>query len=137
MAVISCQVNKLPSRETLITNQLLPLFGSVNPADSAFWEITSNELKNQYFSYLTQAPKIYYKYFTKTFLEAFFLVLSSGTSAYEKERAIFWLKYIDQIEEFKIGVTDYKDRILRNRLAQLPGDTRMYTKRGAKTDLPC
>ena len=126
LAVISCQVNKQPSREALITNQLLPLFGSVNPADSVFWEISSNELKNQYAIYLTQAPKIYYKYFTKTFLEAFFLVLSSGTSEYEKERAIFWLKYIDQIEEFKIGVTDYKDCILRNRLAQLSGDTRMY-----------
>lgn len=126
LAVITCQVNTLASRETIITNQLLPMFGSVNPADHSFWEVSSDELKTQYSAFLDKAPKIYYKYFTKTFLEAFFLVLSSGNSVYEKERAIFWLKYIDKIEEFKIGVTDYKDRILRNRLAQLPGDTRMY-----------
>lgn len=126
LAVVTCQVNKLPSRESLITTQLLPLFGSVNPADRVFWEVSTPELKSAYVSYLEQAPKIYYKYFTKTFLEAFFLVLSSGGSAYEKERSIFWLKYIDSIEEFKIGVTDYKDRVLRSRLSQLPGDARMY-----------
>ncbi len=126
LAVTTCQVNKLASRDTLITSCLLPLFGSVNPADKAFWEVSTQELKTTYSSFLNEAPKIYYKYFTKTFLEAFFLVLSSGGSAYEKERSIFWLKYIDQIEEFKIGVTDYKDQVLRRRLSQLPGDSRMY-----------
>lgn len=126
LAVITCQINTLASRETIITNQILPMFGSVNPTDHSFWEITSDELKTKYFTFLDKAPKIYYKYFTKTFLEAFFLVLSSGNSIYEKERAIFWLKYIDIIEDFKIGVTDSKDHILRKRLAQLPGDTRMY-----------
>ena len=126
LAVITCQVNKLDSRESLITTHLLPMFGSVNPADKIFWEISSQELKSRFSDYLEKAPKIYYKYFTKTFLESFFLVLSSGDSTYEKERSIFWLNYIDQIEEFKIGVTDYKDSVLQRRLSQLPGDTRMY-----------
>lgn len=126
LAVITCQVNKLKVRDTIITNQLLPMFGSVNPTDRVFWEVSSQDFKTVYGDYLSSAPKIYYKYFTKTFIEAFFLVLSSGGSSYERERAVFWLKYIDQIEDFKIGVTSYKDSVLRRRLCQLPGDTQMY-----------
>lgn len=126
LAVITCQANKLPSRDTLITRQLLPMFGSVNPADKTFWEVSSTRLKTNFISFLNETPKIYYKYFTKTFLEAFFHVLSSGDSEYEKQRSIFWLKYLDRIEEFKIGVTYHKDQILQNKLSQFPGDKQMY-----------
>lgn len=126
LAVITCRINTLSSRDELITTQLLPMFGSVNPADISFWNVSSQELRSTYSEYLIQAPKIYYKYFTKTFLEAFFYVLSNGDSSYEQERSLFWLKYIDDIEDIKIGVTTYKDRILRKRLLQLPGDSQMY-----------
>lgn len=126
LAVITCQINKLNSRDFLITTHLLPMFGSVNPTDKDFWEISNSKLKTTYSAFLNQAPKIYYKYFTKTFLNAFFHVLSTGASSYETQRSLFWLKYIDQIEEIKIGVTDYKDEIFRRKLSQLPGDTRMY-----------
>ncbi len=126
LAVITCQINKLKSRDSLITSQLLPMFGSVNPAERYFWNVSSQALRSKYLNFLDAAPKIYFKYFTKTFIEAFFLVLSAGSSAYERERSIFWLNYIDQIEEIKIGVTSYKDEIFRSKLSQLPGDTRMY-----------
>lgn len=126
LAVITCQVNKLASRDTLITSQLLPMFGSVNPAERSFWNVSSQVLRNKYSDCLAAAPKIYFKYFTKTFIEAFFLVLSTGTSSYERERSLFWLNYIDQIEEIKIGVTSYRDEVFRRKLSQLPGDTRMY-----------
>ena len=126
LAVITYQINKLPAGENLIKNQLLPMFGSVNPTDKSYWEISSEDFKSQYATELNAAPRIYYKYFTKTFLDNFFYVLSSGSSSYETQRAIFWMKYIDKIEDFKIAVTQNKDRIIQNRLSQLPGDTRMY-----------
>ncbi len=126
LAVITCQINKLKARDSLITSHLLPMFDSVNPAERSFWNVSSQALRSKYSDFLDTAPKIYFKYFTKTFIEAFFHVLSSGTSAYERERSIFWLNYIDQIEEIKIGVTSYKDEVFRSKLSQLPGDTRMY-----------
>lgn len=127
LAVITCKVNQIKAKE-IIVNHLLPMFGSVNPAENSYWMVSSNTLNKSYKKYLEEAPKIYYKYFSKTFLESFFFVLSNADEFYEQQRSTFWLKYINEIEDFKIAVTEEKDKELRKNLSKLPGNNQLYMK---------
>ena len=126
LAVITCKIYSRKN-EDLIKNSLIPFFGTSNPAEPNFWTVSNENLRKNY-QQLQQAPIIYYKYFTKQFLEIFFDALATGNynNSVQTERSLYWEKYIDEIEDFRIAVTSKFDKILRSQFSKMPGDVQMY-----------